>query len=172
MASIMNSGDASSFGLANHFELGAKVQIDGQGKGTVLKYISSTTGDLCQVELDNTEFVITVRADRLTPFVEYETESETESKSRSNPNQDKTATNKRFANVQSEDIPEDIPDFVNQQRNKNTLSKTFYDLKLLTSFLHQESINEAMRKADGSNYEPKARKIPKLTNSFHKFHIK
>ena len=60
MASIMNSGDASSFGLANHFELGAKVQIDGQGKGTVLKYISSTTGDLCQVELDNTEFVITV----------------------------------------------------------------------------------------------------------------
>ena len=79
-----------------------------------------------------------MRADRLTPFVEYETESETESKSRSNPNQDKTATNKRFVNVQSEDIP----DFVNQQRNKNTLSKTFYDLKLLTSFLHQESINE------------------------------
>ena len=112
-----------------------------------------------------------MRADRLTPFVEYETESETESKSRSNPNQDKTATNKRFVNVQSEDIP----DFVNQQRNKNTLSKTFYDLKLLTPFLHQESINEhrpiyeippqelcnllcrfflSVRKADGSNYEP------------------
>ena len=122
MASIMNSGDAS-FTLANSFEMSDVVQIDGRGKGTILKKISSTAGDLYQVMLDGTEFTITVRGERLTHL---ETESETEN--RPTPKQ----TNKRFVEVQSEDIS----DFVNQQRNKNTLSKTFYDLKLLTSFLH------------------------------------
>ena len=164
MASTMNSGDAS-FTLANAFEMSDVVQIDGRGKGTVLKKISSTAGDLYQVMLDGTEFTITVRGERLTHFMHLETESETEN--RPIPKQ----TNKRFVDVQSEDIS----DFVDQQRNKNTLSKTFYDLKLLTSFLHQESINEhrpiyeippnelctllcrfflSVRKADGSNYEP------------------
>ena len=164
MASIMNSGDAS-FALANAFEMSDVVQIDGRGKGTILKKISSTAGDLYQVMLDGTEFTITVRGERLTHFMHLETESETEN--RPTPKQ----TNKRFVEVQSEDIS----DFVDQQRNKNTLSKTFYDLKLLTSFLHQESINEhrpiyeippnelctllcrfflSVRKADGSNYEP------------------
>ena len=36
----------------------------------------------------------------------------------------------------------DIPNFVNQQKNRITLRKTVYDPKLLTSFLHQETINE------------------------------
>ena len=65
---------------------------------------------------------------------------------------------------------------MNQQKNRNTLSKTFHDLKLLTSFLHEETINEhrpiyqippkelwsllcrfflSVRKTDGSNFEPK-----------------
>lgn len=61
MASIMNSGGASSFTFANEFEMSDVVQIDGRGKGTVLKRISSTTGDLYQVMLDETEFTITVR---------------------------------------------------------------------------------------------------------------
>ena len=157
---------SGSFTSAYDFELGNKVKIAGRRQGTVLKKISSATGDMYEVILDGTEFIITVRAERLTQF---ETESESESRSISNPT--KTTTNKRFVVVQSDDIP----NFVNQQKNRNTLSKTFYDLKLLTSFLHQETINEhrpiyqippkelctllcrfflSVRKADGSNYEP------------------
>ena len=89
MASIMNSGDAS-FALANAFEMSDVVQIDGRGKGTILKKISSTAGDLYQVMLDGTEFTITVRGERLTHFMHLETESETEN--RPTPKQ----TNKRF----------------------------------------------------------------------------
>ena len=164
MASTMNSCDAS-FTLANAFEMNDVVQIDGRGRGAVLKKISSTAGDLYQVMLDWTEFTITVRGEKLTHFMHLETENKTES--RPTPKQ----TNKRFVDVKSEGIS----DFVNQQRNKSTLSKTFFDLKLLSSFLHQESINEhrpiyeippnelctllcrfvlSVRKADGSNYEP------------------
>ena len=99
----------------------------------MLKKNSSTTGGMYEVMLDGTKFIITVRAERLTLF---ETESESESRSTSNPT--KTTTNKRFVEVQSDDLP----NFVNQQKNRNTLSKLFYDLKLLTSFLHQETINE------------------------------
>ena len=76
----MNSGDAS-FTLANAFEMSDVhvhvVQIDGREKGTVLKKISSTAGDLYQVMLDGTEFTITVRGERLTHL---ETESETENR--------------------------------------------------------------------------------------------
>ena len=59
-----------------------------------------------EVMLDGTEFIITVRAERLTQF---ETESETESK-RVNINAlsskpTKTATNKEFVEIQSNDIP-------------------------------------------------------------------
>lgn len=55
------------------FEMNDKVQIDGRGKGTVLKKISSTSGNLYTVMVDGTEFTVTVRAERLTP---YQTESE------------------------------------------------------------------------------------------------
>ena len=99
----------------------------------MLKKNSSTTGGMYEVMLDGTKFIIKVRAERLTLF---ETESESESRSTSNPT--KTTTNKRFVEVQSDDLL----NFVNQQKNRNTLSKLFYDLKLLTSFLHQETINE------------------------------
>lgn len=146
------------------FEMHDKVHIDGRGKGTVLKKISTTSGDLYVVMVDGTEFTVTVRAERLTPF---QTESESLSKSTTTT----TKSNQRFVQVDTEDIP----DFVNQQSNKNTLSKTFYDLKLLETFLHQDSINEnrplhqippnelctllcrfflSVRKSDGSNYEP------------------
>ena len=114
--------------------------------------------------VDGTEFTVTVRAERLTRF---EKESETESESRPS----SSVANKRFIQIDAEAIP----DFVNQQKKQKTLSKTFYDLKLLNSFLHQESINEhrpiyqippnelcnllcrfflLVRKSDGSNYEP------------------
>ena len=82
----------------------------------MLKNNSSTTGGMYEVMLDGTKFIITVRAERLTLF---ETESESESRSTSNPT--KTTTNKRFVEVQSDDLP----NFVNQQKNRNTLSKLF-----------------------------------------------
>ena len=121
----------------------------------------------CEVMLDGTEFIITVRAKRLTQF---ETECESENRSTSKPT--KTTTKKRFVEVQSDGIP----NFGNLQKNRITLSKTFYDLKLLKSFLHEEKISEhtsihqippkelctllcrfflSVRKTDGSNYEPK-----------------
>ena len=83
--------------------------------------------------LDGTEFIITVRAKRLTQF---ETESESENRSTSKPT--KTTTNKRFVEVQSDGMP----NFGNLQKNRTTLSKTFYELKLLKSFLHEETISE------------------------------
>ena len=48
----------------------------------MLKKNSSTTGDMYEVMLDGTEFIITVRAERLTQF---ETESESECRSTSKP---------------------------------------------------------------------------------------
>ena len=55
------------------FEMDDQVHIDGRGKGTVLKKISTTSGDLYVVMVYGTEFTVTVRAERLTPF---QTESE------------------------------------------------------------------------------------------------
>ena len=109
MASITNSGKAGSFTSAYDFELGEKEKIDGCGQETMLKKISSTTGDMYEVMLDGTEFIITARADCLTQF---ETESESESRSTSIPTKSTTK-------AQSDDIP----NFVNQQKNTNTLSK-------------------------------------------------
>ena len=40
-----------------------------------------------------------------------------------------------FVEVQSDYIPS----YVNQQKNRNTLSKMFYDTNLLTCFMHQET---------------------------------
>ena len=79
MASIMNSGDAGSFTSAYEFELYHKIKIDGPSKEPSWKK-SRTFGDMNRVMLDGMEFIITVRAERLTQF---ETESETESESRS-----------------------------------------------------------------------------------------
>ena len=148
------------------FEMNDKVKIDGRGRATVLKRTSSTTGDLYEVMIDGTEFTVTIRAERLT---RWETESETEM--RSSATNKNIPSNKRFIQIETEDIP----NFVNQQSNRNTLSKTYYNLKLLETFLHQDNINEkrpihqiapielctllckfflSVRKLDGSNYEP------------------
>ena len=69
----------------------------------MLKKIStcSTIGDMYQVMLDGTEFIITVRAEGL---IQFEKESENESESRSTSKPTKTATNKKFVEVQSDDI--------------------------------------------------------------------
>ena len=66
----INSGDAGIFTSA----------YDGRGRGTVLKKISSTIGDMYEVMLDGTEFIITVRTEQL---IQFETESETESENKS-----------------------------------------------------------------------------------------
>ena len=79
-----------------------------------------------EVMLDGNEFMITVKAEGLTQFFK---------KSRSTSKPTKTTTNKRFVDVQSDEIP----NFVNQHKNRNTLSIIFYDLKLLTSFSYQDT---------------------------------
>ena len=71
----------------------------------MLRKISSTIGYMHQAMLDRTGFIITVWAERLT-------ESESESRSTSKPI--KTATNKRFLEIQSDDIPI----FVNQKKKQ------------------------------------------------------
>lgn len=166
------SGDATfSFSTEPEFcfDVNEKVQIDGRGKAIVQRKITTTTGDLYEVKLDGTDFTVTVRAERLTRL-ENETENETESKSSSNA-KPSASVNKRFAPVESSDIPS----FVEQQSNRNTLTKTFYDLKLLEAFMQQDTVNEerpiyemppnelcdllcrfflSVRKSDGSNYEP------------------
>ena len=106
------SRDAGSFTSPYDFELGNKVKIDGRGHGTGLNKIRSTTGDMYEVMLYGTEFIITVRDERLTQF-----EMKSESDSRSTGNPTRTITNKRFVEVQSDDIL----NFVNQQKNRNTL---------------------------------------------------
>ncbi|WAR30418.1 hypothetical protein MAR_032965 [Mya arenaria] len=68
---------------------------------------------------------------------------------------------------------DDLQDFVVKQKNKSTVNKTFYDLKLLSSYLHRvnemHEISEipqnelynllckffvCVKKPDGSSYEP------------------
>ena len=92
-----------------------------------------------EVMLDGTEFItwITVRAEQPTQFG---TESETQSESRSTSKPMRTATNKRFVEVQSDNIP----GIVNQLKNRNILNKTLYVQNFLTSFLQQETINEQL----------------------------
>ena len=85
--------------------------------------------------IDWIEFTVTTRAERLT---RWETENETEM--RSSATNINSPFNKRFIQIETEDIP----NFVSQQSNKDTLSKTYYDLKRLVTFLHQEYINEKM----------------------------
>ena len=138
----MTSRDAGSFTSAYSFESDNKVKIECREQGAVLKK-SSTTGDMYEVMLDGTEFIITVRAERLIQF-KKESETESESRSTSSPRAQselklqQTINCKGFVAVQSDDIS----NLVNQQKNRNTLSKTLYNRKLFISLLHQETINE------------------------------
>ena len=110
--------------------MGEKVKIDGRGQETMLKKKSSI-GNIYEVMLDGNEFIITARANCLTQF-------ETESESRSISMLTKSTTEKE---VQSDDIP----NFVNQQKNTQTLLANILNLKLLTSLKQQEAINEHMQ---------------------------
>ena len=91
----------------------------------------SSIGNIYEVMLDGNEFIITARANCLTQF-------ETESESRSISMLTKSTTEKE---VQSDDIP----NFVNQQKNTQTLLANILNLKLLTSLKQQEAINEHMQ---------------------------
>ena len=75
MASITYSGEAGSFTSSY---LGEKVKIDCCGQETMLEKNRSSTGNIYEVMLDGTEFIITARADCLT---QLETESESRSTS-------------------------------------------------------------------------------------------
>ena len=82
MASITYSDNAGSFTSTYDLELRNKVKIDGQRARNRVEKNSSDTGDMYEVMLDGTEFIITVRAERLAQFA---TESESECRSTSKP---------------------------------------------------------------------------------------
>ena len=86
------SGEACSLTSAYDFKLGEKVKIDGCGQETMLKKRSST-GNIYEVMLDGTQFIITAKTDCLT---QYETESESESRSTSMPTE---STTKKRSNL-------------------------------------------------------------------------
>ncbi|KAK3093435.1 hypothetical protein FSP39_015689 [Pinctada imbricata] len=126
---------------------GSLVEIDGSGLGKIMSSDMSTGDFMYEVEIDGTDFRVTLPEHRLTLLPKK----------------------KRFQNVDESEID----NFVHNQTNKNTLSKTMYDLKLLRNYLssigEQRSIEQipvgelsqilckfflGIRKSDGSNYEP------------------
>ncbi|KAK3088308.1 hypothetical protein FSP39_017339 [Pinctada imbricata] len=126
---------------------GSIVEIDGSGLGKIMSSDMSTGDFMYEVEIDGTDYRVTLQEHRLTLLPK------------------KT----RFQNVDESEIDNSV----HNQTNKNTLSKTMYDLKLLRNYLYsigdQRSIETipvcelsqilckfflGIRKSDGSNYEP------------------
>ena len=134
---------------------GSLVEIDGSGLGKIMSSDMSTGDFMYNVEIEGSEgFRVKLPEHRLTLL----------------PKNAKQTT--RFHNVSESEID----NFVHNQTNKNTLSKTIYDLKLLRKYL--ENIGEhrpietipagelsqvlcrfflGIRKSDGSNYESSLR---------------
>lgn len=135
------------------------VQIDGKGKAKVLKVTERRDGPMYTVQLDGIDFQADLPAHRVTSFIDNVE------------NVPGTGNDSRFVHMNESEID----DFVTVQANKNTLSKTFYDNKLLRKFMDTPEINESrqiheippqelctllckffvgVRKSDGSQYEP------------------
>lgn len=148
MADLVNNAVNSQ-----RFPVNTFVKIDGKGKGKVIRELQSTNGIKYAVLIDGVDFEAHLAPERLSPF------EQTEDRRR------------RFVQF---DI-DDVDNFVNQQRNKNTLSKTLYDMKVLRQFMNTDEINETrdiqdippnelcpllckfflgVRKAGGGEYEP------------------
>ncbi|XP_052791863.1 uncharacterized protein LOC128226008 [Mya arenaria] len=132
--------------------VGASVNIDGRGKGKITIQKTSGNDAIYTVLLEGCDFEVDLPVSRLN-LVKCT-------------NAGNTA---RFQSV----TDDDLQDFVVKQKNKSTVNKTFYDLKVLSSYLH--TVNEmreiseiapnelcnlmckffvSVKKPDGSNYEP------------------
>ncbi|XP_033730685.1 uncharacterized protein LOC117320126 [Pecten maximus] len=143
------------------FKVGDEVRIDNKGKGHIKKLLEN---DEYTVQIEGIDFEFDCTADRLVLEVEVGS-----GVVKQTTDQVTTGAGQRHIRIDNSDID----DFVNKQANKNTLSKTFYDLKLLRQFLSLENENReiyqippqelcpllckffiGIRKQDGSNYEP------------------
>ena len=151
-----------------NFPIGQRVLIDGSGRAEVLQRVCRGFGTFYMVQLDGTDAEFELEHDRLTAISEPDPPSVTV------PQQ--TTGTSRF--VPTNDI--NITEFIDGQSNRNTLSKTFYDLKILREFMHLPEINEtreiqdipinelshllsrffiSVRRADGSEYEPSSLRV-------------
>ena len=137
-----------------HFAVGSTVKIDNRGKATILRIKSSTAGEIYSVLIDGIDFEVDLPRERLSLV--------------SDSDHDEKQTT-RFQQVSDEDVFS----LISQQKIKNTLSKSYYNLKLLRDFMSGENetreIQEispdqlcailcklfvGVRKPDESNFEP------------------
>ena len=152
---------------ARQFIVGNQVSIDGYGAGTITKIIEKSFGTLYNVKINGTEFDFDLEENRLAHL-----DINQQSKSAEIDLQQQTKGKKRSFDIVND---ADVEHFNQQQLNKNTLKKTYYDLKTLKDFFADPAINETreidvippvelcsllcrfivgVKKLDGSNYEP------------------
>ena len=103
-----------------HFAVGSNVKIDNRGKATILRMKSSTAGEIYSVLIDGIDFEVDLPRERLSLV--------------SDSDHDKKQTT-QFQQVSDEDVSS----LILQQKNKNTLSKTYCNLKLIRDFMSGEN---------------------------------
>ena len=141
---------------ADNFRKNCLVQIDGSGEGRVLDKVLEN-GEVCyRVAVEGTDFVAVVAENRLStiddttePTLVEQTRGDvtvTESEADTPPGpvavhgeQTKRPVS-RFVAVEDTEVDA----FNHGQENKRTLSKTVYDVRLLTQFLTEQGDNRAL----------------------------
>ena len=107
-----------------------KEQIDCQGYGIVTELVFRGFATLYMFKIIDSDFEVELERERLTVLPNAGTNADTDRMPRQGPS--------RF-NIVS-DL--DVENFNHQQINKNTLSKTVNDLKILKAFFAEPEINE------------------------------
>ncbi|XP_021338920.1 zinc finger MYM-type protein 2-like [Mizuhopecten yessoensis] len=146
--------------------IGDSVRIDGKGRGTVQELVPMGFATFYRVLIEGSDIEVDLPGDRLEPIPQTMTQSSSLPQKQTTPNQ-----TQRFVPVQQTEIGS----FIEQQSNKNTLLKTWNDMKVLKAFFETPEINESrsiqnipppelspllsqffmsVRKVDGSEYEP------------------
>ncbi|MES9905046.1 MAG: DUF3504 domain-containing protein [Sedimenticola sp.] len=116
------------------FSVNDKVSIDGKGAGVVTEVVFRGFSTFYNVKLVDSDFEVELESKRLAILPEDvpERPSVRQQSVRSNANQ-------RFSMVSDTDVD----NFNYQQTNKNTLTKTVHDLKILRAYLDEPEINES-----------------------------
>ncbi|XP_045163862.2 uncharacterized protein LOC123528196 [Mercenaria mercenaria] len=116
--------------------VGDFVQIDGKGGGQITEKVQRGFGTFFMVKLCNTEFEFEIEPERLKRVDCPAPDKVTVQTTTTQPTV--KANTSRFQHVNSDDINT----FIDQQSNKNTLTKTMNDLKLLNSFFNEPAVGE------------------------------
>ncbi|KAH3833249.1 hypothetical protein DPMN_106554 [Dreissena polymorpha] len=119
-----------------------KVQIDCQGYGIVTELVFRGFATLYMFKIIDSDFEVELERERLTVLPNAGTNADTDRMPRQGPS--------RF-NIVS-DL--DVENFNHQQINKNTLSKTVNDLKILKAFFAEPEIMNSAKftKSPKKNY--------------------